>query len=348
MTVTEAYTALSDLIFKGFLTAELDIDGRSFIFKTINEKEFDLIKMYSGHPDEKNYQIRFNAYFLIYSLLIADNQNILMEREKNVKELYEYFLNIPEKLFSKILEDLNGLRLTAFEVTRYIEGFSYTDFSRNNWKVVRGGLPTSTDFTGICGTSNMGLNVHQESWILINRFLDEEEIFNREFCFAVMVASASNSKGARPIRNRHDTTVKTSEDRRKKLAREGYIDTKKWSPDGWAASVDTAEELVAELERQMTGVKDKHDLFMEEYMKKMREQAERKTREAEERIRQARAGREGAFIEGSQRALSPEEAKALFTKKRPLNLEVVPDEEVSPEDKDRFMKKIGTKILTGK
>lgn len=348
MTVVEAYTALSDLIFKGFLTAELNIDGRSFIFKTINEKEFDLIKLYSGSPGERDYQIRFNAYFLIYSLLIADNQNILLERERNVKELYEYFLNIPDKLFSKIIGDLNGLRLTAYEVTRYIEGFSYTDFSRNYWRIVRGGVPSSTEYTGICGTANLGLNIHQESWMLLNRYLDEEETFNREFSFAVMISSASNPKGARPIRNRHDSTIKNAEDRRKKLAREGYIDTKKWSPDGWAASVDTAEELVAELERQMTGVKDKHDLFMEDYMKKMREQAEKKTREAEERIKQAREGREDAFIEGSQRALTPEEAKALFAKKKPLALETVQDEEVSPEDKDKFYKKIGARILTGK
>ena len=347
MTVTEAYTALSDLVFKGFLTAELKIDGRSLILKTINEKEFDLIKLYAGNPDEKGYQIRFNAYFLVFSLLILDNQNILIDREKNIGELYNYLINIPEKLFGKIIEDLNALRMTAFDVTRYIEGFSYTDFSRNNWKIVKGGLPSSSEFTGIQGTSEIGLNIHQESWVLLNRFLDEEEVFNREFSFAILISSASNPKGIRPIRGRHDSAMKSSEDRRKKLARDGYIDTKRWSPEGWAAPVETAEELVAELERQMTGMKDKHDLFMDDYMKKMREEAERKTKEAEDRIKEYRLGKEDAFIEGSQRALTPEESRALFTKK-PSTLQVVYDEEVDPETKDRFMKKVGTKILTAK
>jgi len=342
-----AYLTLSDLIFKGFLTAEMSIDGRSFIFKTINDKEFDLIKMYTGDPKVKGYQVRFNTYCLIFSLLVMNNENILMNRERNVRELYNFFMGFPEKLFSKILNDLNTLRLYAFESLKFIEGFSYTDLSRNSWKSLNGYLPSASEFTGVAGTSEMGLNIFQESWVLINRSLDDEEQFNREFSMALMISSSMNPKGARSIRSCHDSTMKMAEDRRKKLAKTGFIDNRKWSAEGWAAPVDTVEELVAELEREMTGVKDKHDLFIEGYMKKMRDQAEKKTKEAEDRIKKIREGQEEAFIDGSQRILTPEESRALFNKKQPT-LQTAMEENVTEEDRNKFYKKIGARVLTGR
>jgi hypothetical protein len=37
-----------------------------------------------------------------------------------------------------------------------------------------------------------------------------------------------------------------------------------WLSSGWSQPVDTVEQLVAELNRQMGGIKDKHDKFIEE------------------------------------------------------------------------------------
>jgi len=343
----EAYTNLADLIFKGFLTAEMLIANQSLILKTVNEKEYDLIKMYTGSPTAKNYQAKFNIYFLIFSLFVLENQNILYEREKKISELYDFFLKLPEVIFRKMIEELNKIRATEYEVLKYIEGFSYTNISRNAWRALHGNLPTCSEFTGIPGTSEMGLNVHQESWIVINQALDVEEDYNRQFSLALMISSASNPKGSRHLRSQHDSVSKSSEDRRQRLAKEGYIDVKKWSPEGWAAPVDTVEELVAELDRQMTGQKDKHDLFIENYLKNIRDQAEKKTREAEERIKRAQEGRDSVLIDGYQKVLTPEETSQLFIKKQPTTTMVEAEEVTTLEDKNKFYKKIGAKVLTG-
>ena len=343
----EAYTVLADLILKGFLVSELNISGKSLIFKTINEKENDLIKMYAGNPKNEGYQFRFNIYFLIFSLFIVDGQTVICNREKNLSELYNFLSNIPEALFRNMMTKLNEIRAVSYDVLKYLEGFTYTNFSRSSWRSLRGNLPNCSEFTGIPGTSEMGMNVHQESWVLINRSLDYEEDFNKDFSLAILISSASNPKGSRHVRSQHDSMVKGSEDRRQKLAQEGFIDVKKWSPEGWAAPVDTVEELVAELDRQMTGQKDKHDIFMENYLKRIREEAERKTREAEERIKRTQDGQEIVLVEGSQRALTLAETQELMNRKRPT-ITMVPEEIVSPEDKDKFYRKIGSKILTGK
>jgi hypothetical protein len=344
MDKTEAYSFLSDLVFKGFLTAEFSINGQSLILKTVNEKEFDLIKFYSGDPDGKNYQNNFNLYFLIFSLFIVDRRNILPGRNEKIHELYEYFGEMTDKLIRKMIESLNTIRMSSYDCIRFLEGFTYN--TRPTWRVLANDMPTKMEFTGVPGTSELGLSLHQENWIAINRALDSEEEYNKDFSLSLLVASASNPKGSRHVRNQFDSSKKMAEDRRKKIMKEGFIDTHKWTPEGWAASVDTAEELVAELERQMTGVKDRHDIFMEKYMERMRETAAEKTRVAEERIKQLREGRDGVLIDGSQRAMTMEEMKNLNKPKS--TVESVPEQIITEEDRGKFYKKIGARVLTGK
>ena len=343
----EAYASLSDLIFKGFLTAELNLDGELLILKTISDKEYDLIKVYSGKPNQHSYQVRFNIYFLILSLFMLNNKNMLCEREKNLSELFDYFINLPNNLVKKMLSKLDELRVASYASLNYLEGFSYTGLSRSAWKVLSGNFPCRTEFTGIPGTTNMGLNVHQGSWILINKALDEEDNYNRDFSLSLMVASASNPKGCRHTRNQFDSSKKMSDDRKNKLAKEGFIDVKKWHSEGWAAPVDTAEELVAELQRQMTGVKDKHDEFMENYMDQIRLQAEKKTKEAEDRIKKYQESHDNVFIDGDSRAMTLAEMNELKFKKTPTTVSA--DEEIlTPEDKNKFYSKIGAQVLTAK
>jgi hypothetical protein len=350
MDKNEGYTILSDLIFKGFLTAEIELDRKLFIFKTINEKELELIKIYAGKSDRLDYITRFNTYFLIFSLFRAEQYNILEKREEMIPELYEYFQSIPEKLFKKILQDLSELINPMYDSLKYLEGFSYTNVSRNTWKSLNGLSPVAVDFTGISGTNKLGINLHQEKWIMINKSLDSEDEYNQKFYLALMIASSSNPKGARQIRGQHESQAMNAEDRRKKLAEDGSIEDvkRKWSAEGWAAPVDTAESLVAELERQIHGVKDKHDIFIEEYMKKLRDQAEKKTREAEERLKKYREEHDNVFIEGGQREATFDEVQGILSKKSPTTVLVHGEMDVKPEDKDKFFKKIGSRVLTNR
>jgi hypothetical protein len=276
-----------------------------------------------------------------------NNQNIIYDRQKNISSLYDFFFDLQNSLVKKMLENLNSLRLASYGCLKYLEGFSYTNISRSTWKALNEQFPCRTEFTGIPGTSEMGMNIHQESWVILNKSLDLEEEYNKNFSMSLMVASASNPKGSRHVRNQFDSAKKLAEDRRKKLAKEGFIDTSKWTPEGWAASVDTTEEIVAELERQMTGVKDKHDVFMEDYMRKVREQAERKTREAQERISKYQESHDNVFIDGEQRAMTDSEVRTLMGKKT-RNTEIVAEEILTPEDKNKFLNKIGSRILTAK
>lgn len=348
MTRDEAYGVLSDLIFRGFLTTELVLNGKSFVFKTVNEREFSLMKAYAGHPDRPDYLVRFNTLFLVHSLFLVDGESILFERRNKLSELCEHFMTMSDTLFKKFFTEMNAVRSESFDVLKYLEGFSYTDHSRRSWKVMCGGVPNDEAFTGIAGTKEMGLNAHQESWIQINRMLDDEAQYNREFSNALLIASASNPKGTRKIRSQHDANLQSSEDRRKQLAEIGYRETEgRWSPEGWAAPVDTVEELLGELNRQMNGVKDRHDLFIEGYLKSLKEEAEKNAKEAEDRMLAAR-GDAPAGITSTQRAVTPEEMREILRKRSTSLVSVQSEDVASPEDKDKFLTKVGAKVLTSR
>lgn len=349
----EAYQILSDIIYKGFLTLSLYMIEKVFVFKTVNEKEYDLIKIYAGDPERESYTNRFNLNFLIFSLLSIDGRCVLDKRITEYDSIYKLFSGMPNKLRSKILSELNTVRGQYYEALSFLEGFSYTNQSRRKWRIMGDQFPNCEELTGVPGTNSMGLNTCQESWMLLNRMLDEEEKNNQYFSLAILVASASNPKGARGIRARHDASLQKTEERRKKIAKKGTLKKTQWTPKGWAAPVDTAEELVEELMRQMQGKKDKHDLFIEDHLRKIKEEAEKQEKQAEERLKEVRKKREkegiGTDLTGTHRILTPEESKELMSKKSSNNLVIVNDEEVADKEQEkRYFKKIGSKVLTAR
>lgn len=345
MTRDEAYQVLADLIQKGFLAQAVTIGDHRLIFKTINEREYQLIRMFAGGDGNL-----FNQYFLAYSLLMLDGRYVLHNREDRIYEYKDMFTQFPKVIYARILEELSKIRTQAFDAMKYLEGYTYTRSSRYSWKTMYGKTPISEEYTGIPGSSKIGLNVHQESWIYINRSMDEEEQYNHRFSMAILVASASNPKGSKQIRSKHEAAVNDAEEKRRKLAIAGYIDTKKkWTSEGWAAPVDTAEELLAELDRQMRGEKDRHDIFMENYLRSLRENAEARVQAAKQRIEEARKKNEDMpDLDGSVRVLSPKEAEQMLSRNRGTLVKVHGEGEVTGEDRERFLKKIGNKILTGK
>jgi hypothetical protein len=97
----------------------------------------------------------------------------------------------------------------------------------------------------------------------------------------------------------------------------------------------------------MIGQMDKHDIFMDNYFKKMRAEAEKKAAEAEARIKEYREKHNNVFIEGSSRALTVEETRELLSKKKVSTIIVPSEESVDASDKNNFLKKVSTKVIGG-
>jgi hypothetical protein len=340
----DAYRIIADMVFKGFLSMHVDLAGSRFIFKTLNNREYDLIKYYSGLPSNPYYGNIFNSYYMAFSVFMVGSENVLLDRDKKVPELASFFNQMSGVFCKTLIKELEALRSKMYEALDFIEGFSYSSQYRRTWRAM--GL---NFMDKVPGTENLGLNVFQENWILINKSLDEEETYNERFSIAVLIASATNAKGAKHLRAKHDAGVQTAEDKRKKLAKEGTMEKISWSEQGWAAPVDTAEELVAELNRQMSGYKDKHDKLVEAYLYNLEKEAEEHNKKVQQQFEESNKKHEGESpISGGQRALTPDEAKELMSRKD-NNLVILPPEDIaSDEESKRYLTKIGGKVLTGR
>lgn len=353
MTKDEAYQNLSDLIYRGFLTTRIEMDGTYLVFKTINEREFNFIRLCSGKGENDVFKVRFNLNFLSYSLFMLNGDNVLRDRDERIGRIFQFFSNIPNHIVGRMISEINKLWTVSYDSIKYLEGFTYTQSSRRMWKVMGNVHPNDSRFTGVAGTEFLGLNVHQENWSYINRMLDREEDYEQQFTLAILQASATNPKGSKQIRAKHDSQAEALEGKRNKLATIGYQERSNWKPDGWAAPVDTAEDLVEELERQMSGVKDKHDIFMENYIKKIRENSDARAQEAQRKIEEYRKSltEDDLPLTGSQRVLTPEEVKKRIKvgKSKRDHVAVLDDgERMTQEDKSRYINKVGNKVLTSR
>jgi hypothetical protein len=342
----EAYHILSDLIYKGFLFMRVNLAGKLLIFKTINDKELSLIKLRSGFLKAPDYDNRYNLNYSVYSLFMLDDESVFEKREERFEELCSFFKGIPAVLYKSLLKELMTLRDIEQNAYEFIEGFCYTDQSRRMWKILGDKLPNQEQSSGIRGTDKVGLNIYQNYWIDINKIMDEEDSYNREFSLTLFAVSASNSKGAKKNRAHHDAHIQALHEHRKKIAKEGIIKETDWSDSGWAVKTDTAEALIAELERQMHGIKDKHDNFVENYLDNLKNESERQAKEVQDRFEAASRSHEGEpMIMSSQRALTPQEAADMMAGKSSNNLVMLPSEDtVSPEEAGRYFKKIGSRV----
>jgi hypothetical protein len=315
MEIEKAYSNLEDIITYGFLCRGICYKDNTIILKTISDKEYKLISFYT--PDQSD---KLSLCRLAFSTFMVDGNNFLIDRNKNIPELIDFYKDIPVTAFSKILTDTNDLHKEYIDSLDFLEGFCYTDRSRVLWNIYRG--VNSLNFYGIEGSDKIGINSTQESWVAINQQLDSEEEYNKEFRLSLMVASSMNSKGCKSIENKYEFHKTELEELRKDIAKYGYdkrrILKKKEEKDGWAVPLKTREDIVRELNREMSGNIDKHDAFIDNWIKEQKEKSEEAKRLLEEKQKAYRVklNKDIDFTKmEDSRIATPEEVKKLMSKK---------------------------------
>ena len=122
----------------------------------------------------------------------------------------------------------------------------------------------------------VGTSLAGEAWARGNRMLDIEEDSLPQWDHTFYVASTQSPKGAKEsstrLKNRHDMM----REERESLVMYGSMENRdnvlkirrKNGETPWTSPLTTGKDLVDELNRQMRGEKDKHDLFVAEYFRK--------------------------------------------------------------------------------
>jgi hypothetical protein len=348
LTVSEAYENIEKTITRGFLTTGMTFRGHSFVLKNITDKEYENIGLYRKDGDVLTDII----YHLAFCTAFIDRKNFLEDRFERIPELAKFYAGTPVAFINKIREGINRINTIYLDSLKFLEGFCYTDRSRYIWKFFDG--RDKDAYFGISGLNNIGLNSVQENWIIVNKRLDEEEAYTRDLNLTLIVASSMNPKGTKVISRNYDFHKKELDELRKDIATFGY-DKKRVKEQQakaeWTAPIKSREDLVRELYRQMEGKKDKHDLFIDDWIKKQQMAADEAKRMAE--VRQQEFRRKLNQLDMSQqeesRPISAQELQKVLDSRRNGSTNAPADKYMSAfedhDQRDRFLKKVSATII---
>jgi hypothetical protein len=275
----ELFKDVEPLLFRGFLHVPAEINGVSFVFKSLNHHELEHLGMSANYDSAKGRQ-RFYTEFLARGVLMVDGVNVLAEQDSWVIEAAKLFDGLEDGARKKVIRYMSEINRRANRAVLITEAYCLENVSRLRWAQYRGLDLTSPAVTGLLGTPRLGLNWAQLTWRALNYFEDLRDKTEREWENAKFVASAmAGSKGMAQVNGRdkqrreQERTERMS--RRDKVLRAALLgeDPRGEAKAGAPMTVArTVEELANQLEKDLRGEKDWHDQVVEAHEKRAREE----------------------------------------------------------------------------
>jgi hypothetical protein len=275
----EIYKDVSPLLQRGFLMLPAEINGVSFVFKSLNQHEYELLGLIGGIQQNQSPTQAFWNLFLAYGVYMIDGLNVLDDRERSVREIARTFGEFTPGARSKLIRHISELNRRANVAAILTEAYATESYSRYRWAQIRGLDLMAPTVTGIAGTEKLGLNYAQLTWRALNYYEDLQETMEREWENAKFVGACMAGKGIQKVHN--------ADERRRTKQKEALISRKdsliryalfgdpldggKLKDGKVIIAAHTVEELSAQLQASLRGEKDWHDQVVEAYENQVRE-----------------------------------------------------------------------------
>lgn len=274
----EVWKDVEPMLYRGFLTVSAEINGIFFVFKSLNHREFELLK-FCGETGPRASQTFWNT-FLAYTIFMVDGSNILPERDRWIPKFSSMFEGLPKEAKAKVIRYVGEINRRASVAVVLTEAYAMESISRYRWLQLRDLDLSSTAVTGIDGTQRLGLNWAQQLWRAINHAEDRNDQHEREWENAKFIGSCFAGKGISKVysqdteRRRKDKEERVS--RKDRLLRETLLGEKiapatTTIPGAIMTGPKTVDELATQLEHDLRGDKDWHDRVIEDHVTRIRE-----------------------------------------------------------------------------
>lgn len=266
------------LLFRGFLHVSAEINDVPFVFKSLNHHEFGVLNLLAPMDGTRKALKRFYSTFLAYGVFMVDGANILNDRERWLSDIVSMFDSMGDDVVGKIVRHLSEINRRANRAVILTEAYVMEFASRLRWAQLQGIDLTSIAVTGISGTHILGMNWGQLTWRALNYYEDLREQAEREWENAKFVASSMAGKGMNRVhsqdKRRREQENEGRLERRDKILRFAVLgEPMDQSGDKRVPvmAARTVEELALQLERDLKGEKDWHDMVVEAHERKAQE-----------------------------------------------------------------------------
>lgn len=338
----EVWKDTESLIYKGFITLNGDINGVEFIFKSLNQHEFQFVTWLGGNGGNRAAIDRFYNTFLAYGVFMVDGVSVLSDRARWIPELAKFFSELQAPAKNKLIRYLSEVNRRASNAVTLTEAYIMEQSSRFRWAQLQGLDLMSPTCTGVDGTHTLGLNYGQLVWRALNHYEDTKESAEREWDNAKFVGSCFAGKEVQKVynqdRERRRKEKEARVERRDKLLRQVLLgEDQDEGKDGKRMVkmvARTVEELASQLERDLRGEKDWHDQVVEAEQARMHAQIQERRDRINELVRE-RAAKEGeqemqAFSTTAQ-GLTAEEVRYRIANKKQLEAQRNASKMIRPE-----------------
>lgn len=251
----DTYRNIKHLIYDGFIPVKLQMGDITLTMKSIFPREFSYIEHISfGKEVDKI------PYYFLYSIVFMDGMEVYPHR----KEMHDYMMAVFKGLDGKTVEKLYDVMTT---IQRYyswsyenLEGYLYENESRYLWNIYKESILDK----GLIGGFGV-YNTAQESWVIFNQREDRKEQMNLDFNNSKFIVSAL--VGAKEVR-KLDNLEKLRDTEEMRRRQEVRLKNKT-KQVRLSQPINTAQELIQELHRQIRGEKDIHDRIIEQHEQRM-------------------------------------------------------------------------------
>lgn len=296
------YKDVESMLFRGFITAEVEVVEVPIVFKTLNHSEYDLIDLHSFSLS--NEWEHGASYFLAYSTLFFNHVNVLHKREEHITNIAEHYKAMPKSLLVALLKVTAGINKRSATSLQQLQGYSCGATSRQMWRMYKDIPLCDPMVTGFTGTASLGLNMHQRMWVYFNTLEDDEADYLKDYGLAKFVVSPHAPKDIKRMDARDQKKIRDRDKRKKALYQgDNYVTEE---ADQIYVTNESAEELLAQMKKENQGEKDFHDHVIEQHRRTIRAAYLHQREEQRQRAEEAQRKRLRQEIEEDYRELSRE------------------------------------------
>lgn len=289
------YKDVEELLMVGFLSHQVRVGDTNLSLRSLSPGDTFLLRHRVGRSASARL---WKTWTVATAVWMVDGINLLGDPHA-IHAVYRSVSYLPkpslEILFSCVIGLLNRLG-TAVKRT---EAYCYETYSRVTWRVCGRESPMRDDFTGVPGSGGLGMNHVQQMWVAYNLAEDERLRHIQEWQSAKLVASASSPKGVKKL-NRADEALRNKENRRRRDAIARMVNDAFYGDTPQEAgemvvmvrgepvvvprvkTARTADELSEQMRAWVAGEKDWHDIVVDTYKQRIRDQFDQEKQRREQ------------------------------------------------------------------
>lgn len=322
--MSKKYELLESLIFRGFLTTPYYLKDTFLVFRTLSTRELLDIEVRCGDPLHSKYDFLYQLNFLIKSLYLVNGFNVLPYKETYYLELLEIFKNTHPFIIKNIFATIRRASTSNIEeLYDLMEGFCYDRKYRNLWTTKKLSPLNSPINTGILGTDLIPLNDFQEYWLLSNTYEDQKDKFEQRYNLSKFITSFIDGKATRNVDSQDKAKAEEEEERRKNVIQFGSVKANEHVHN----PADTRDGAASEISKMVSGIKDEHDLAIEQYEEEIRTNMLYQLKNMKD-VQKKYSEKRGTGVYEETRVISQEELQQRLTKRSHNNSQIFNTKEV--------------------